>query len=126
MQIGECLVGNSGTIGGDQRIVLSVNKKQRKIFNIRQSSFDLFVTLACAHQRYNGSEALRPERGEVERSCTSVTEAGQVNAIGIYVVTVQNILEDGVKAPGSCGRPPRRRGLRIEDEGVGRSEERRV
>src|ERR1035438_7402184 len=118
MQIGECRVGNSGTIRRDQRIILSVDEKERKIFDIRQSSFDLFVTLACAHQRYNGSEALRPQGGEIERSRTSVTEAGQVNAVAIDVVTLQNVLENGVKAAGSPGRPPISGGLRVEDEVV--------
>ena len=78
-----------------------------------------FVALACAHQRNDGGEALRPQSGEVERTGSSVAEAGQVDSIAVDVVALEDVVQDGVEAAGDLRRPPVSGGLRIKHEVIG-------
>ena len=119
MQLGQRGVGGRGTVGRDAGIVLAVDEQQRKISEIRQACFDLVVTLARAHQRNDGGEALRPQSGEVERAGSSVAEAGQVNSIAVDVVALEDVVQDGVEAARDLRLPPVSGGLGIEHEVIG-------
>jgi hypothetical protein len=110
------VVEQSGVIAG---VVLAVDEQQRKISEIRQACFDLFVALACAHQRNDGRKAVRPQSGEVERAGFSVAEAGQVDSIAVYVVALEDVVQDGVEAARDLRRPPVSGGLRIKHEVIG-------